>query len=351
MGFIKITKVNFNPDPISPKTVTIRHRLTSAPDVSGSYTTDSIDVAVNIDGTFVETFWILNLLNETSYTVKIDTNCGEFSFQEEFVTTCNCPEGFEYDEDADRCKKEETIAPVITHSNYCLALSRNGAYGNRFARIYNYGFNNSSIAMIVAPTADVFAQMTLAPYWANPTLNPTLGVVNRHSVWIDSDCNGTKDSLAAGQKTTLAYSFVNNGAARRVHVLISADNQFELKHNGTTIAKTTVPNSQENFKIAHIFPVDIINGVNDFNAVATGDGTVNDAIAMLVFDNTAQEVKDATADNMLNILFKSSDLIGSHIDIATCAPEYSLDTSGGQGNYVCRKITYADCAGIPDENL
>lgn len=188
--------------------------------------------------------------------------------------------------------------------------------------------------MISAPVADVYAQMTLAPYWANPTLSQTLGVVNRHSVWIDSDCNGTKDALAAGQKTTVSFTF-DAAVARRVYVLVAADNQFELKHNGVVIAKTTVPNSPENFKIAHIFPVDYIVGMNDVNLVATGDGSVNDAIAMLVFDNTSEEIKNATQDSNLTILFKTSDLVGDHIDIATCQAGYSLDTTGG------REVMYA----------
>jgi hypothetical protein len=40
----------------------------------------------------------------------------------------------------------------------------------------------------------------------------------------------------------------------------------------------------------------------------------------------------------LNILFKTSTLRGSTYDIATCPATYTLDTTGGSGNYVCKKV-------------
>ena len=343
MGFIKLTGVNFSPVPLSSKIMTIKHRLTSDPDISGSYTIDSTTVESGIDGTFTAPFYILGLLNGTSYTVEINSNCGGLAFEHVFTTACNCSAGFVANGTNTQCVKTETVAPVITHSNYCLARSQNGAYSARFARIYNPSWSNSSIALISAPVGDVFAEMTLAPYWANPTLNSTLGVMNRHAVWIDSDCDGTKNALTAGEQTTVSYEYVNTGVARRVYVLVCADNQFVLSLNGNIIAQTTVPNSQENFKIAHIFPVDIIVGINIFNVVATGDGTVNDAVCMMVFDNTASQVLYATQDSDLTILFKTDDLVGQHIDIATCEAGYSLDTTGGQGNYTCKRITYQNC--------
>lgn len=351
MGAIKITSVGFDPTPLSPKTLVIKHRLTSDPDVDGSYITDGTDVPVGIDGILSPEFVISGLLNGTSYTVSVVSSCGGVNAKQEFVTECGCPSGFVPSDDSGRCEKVETESPTVTHTDYCLAISRNGAYANRFARIYNVGFSNSSIALISAPLSDVYAEMTLAPYWANPTLSTTLGVMNRNSVWIDSNCDGVKNALSAGEKATIAYNFNNAGAPRTIYIGVGADNQFVLKVNGTVIAQTTVPNSAENFKIFHIFPVDIISGNNDINVVATGDGSVNDAIAMVVYDNTRDEIKNATQDSDVEILFSSSELVGQHIDIATCRDGWSLDTSAGQGNYVCRKLTIVDCAGFDDPLL
>lgn len=349
MGFIQINSITFIPAPLSAKVVTIKHRLTSLPDIDGNYTTDATNVNVAIDGSLDTPFLITGLNDGTSYTVKIFSNCGGYDAKQAFVTTCNCPDGFTANDytSPNYCVKTETTGATVLYSDYCLAVSQNGAYTNRKARIYNAGWSNSSIALVTAPTAQVFAEMTASPQWVNTGgISSTTGVMNRNGVWIDSDCNGTKDALAAGAQTTLSFYFNNYDDARTVYVGVGADNQFTLKVNGNTVAQTTVSNSPENFKIWHIFPVDLVVGANFFNVVATGDGTVNDAVAMVVYDNTAAQIRDAATDAALTILFKSSDLIGQHIDIATCPAGYSLDTTGGQGNYICKKITLADCEGL-----
>ncbi len=48
-------------------------------------------------------------------------------------------------------------------------------------------------------------------------------------------------------------------------------------------------------------------------------------------------------DTGLNVLFTTASLRGQHIDIATCPAGYSLDTSGGSGNYICRTIDSVPC--------
>lgn len=345
MGFIKLTAVTFSdPQPISPKTLTINHKLT----IGGSYgTPDTETLVVPKTGLFPQPFYILNLLDGVSYTVEIKSSCGTVYFEYAFITTCNCDtaNGFNSNAESTRCEKIEYGFLTVTHSDYCLAISRHGFYASRFARIYNAGWSNSSIAMVSAPVAQVYAQMTLAPYWANPTLSQTLGVVNRNSVWIDSSnpCDGIKDPLQAGSHCTISFSYENTGAARTVYVMVAGDNQFQLVVNGILTATTTVPNTEMNFRIAHIFPVQLRVGTNDFNVVGTGDGSDTDAVAMVVYDNTAEQIRVATADNQLSILFKSADLVGQQIDVATCAAGFSLSTIGGKGNYTCRKVSYADC--------
>lgn len=85
MGYITITSVTFSPPATGPQTITIRHRLTSDPDIPGSYTLDSSSVAVNQDGTLVAPFVIPGLLDNTSYTVKCNDNCSSSSFQQVIV--------------------------------------------------------------------------------------------------------------------------------------------------------------------------------------------------------------------------------------------------------------------------
>lgn len=174
-------------------------------------------------------------------------------------------------------------------------------------------------------------------------LMPWSGPMNRAGVWIDSDCNGLKDPLTTGQQLTLAYAYNNTGPEKTIYVGIGADNQFVLKVNNNIVANTTQPINTINFNIWHIFPVTLIQGWNYFNAIATGDGSVNDAIGMTIYDNTPLELVTATSDASLNILFSSQSLISQHIDVATCPTGYNLDTSEGQGNYHCIRTLTTDC--------
>lgn len=343
MGHIRLTKLILSPLPTEQKVVTVQYKLTS--DVSGPFITDTSSAIVGTDGVFAPEYVIRNLNDGASYTINVFSNCGGIALRQKFFTGCGCAAGYTASADSKRCEKiiVDDTKLHVTQSNYCLAPSRNPAYSSRLARIYNQGFSNNSIAMVTAPASDVFAEMTTNPQWSNPTFSATLGVMNREGVWIDSDCNGVKDSLILGTQTTIAFAFQNTGAERIVYVGLGADNQFILKVNGDIIAQTTVPNSSENFKIWHLIPVLLKAGWNDFNAVATGDGSVNDSIAMVIYDNAPAQIRDASSDTNLNILFKTSSLIGSHIDIATCDAGWTLDTSGGQGFYHCRQILTQGC--------
>lgn len=152
------------------------------------------------------------------------------------------------------------------------------------------------------------------------------------------------------QQTTIAYVYNNPGAQKTIYIGAGGDNQFDIKVNSTLIVSSGDIGDTE-FKIWHLMPVTVNKGLNYINIVATGDGSVNDAIAMVVYDNTADELAAATstgttADIGLTILFKSSQLNGTTYDVATCPDGYSLDTSGGSGSYVCKHIDYKPCNSI-----
>lgn len=79
-------------------------------------------------------------------------------------------------------------------------------------------------------------------------------------------------------------------------------------------------------------------GTNYFNIVWKWDGSVNDAVGMTIYDNTADQIKNATDDSQLNILFTSKNLRGQHISVATCPAWWTLDTSAWRGGYVCKQV-------------
>jgi len=281
---------------------------------------------------------------------------GGESAQYFWETPCDCTNtgvGYVVSPGGDQCELIEEEAPTITNPGYCLATSQNSAYGNYCSRIYTNAFVDATLAIdpfTIVPLGGgtnpgIFQQLTSVSQWANPGASSTLGPLNREGVWVDSDCNGTKDTLGVGVEATLAYSYTNVGATKTIYVGVGADNQFQLIVNGTVIATFGLGGDYQ-FRVWHIIPITVVPGANLINVVATGDGTVNDAVGMVVYDNTAAEIAAAASDLDLNIPFASHSLRGTTYDIATCDAGYALDTSGGPGNYVCRRITYGICNAI-----
>lgn len=334
----------------------------------------------------------------TLYEGYIKRDCGSLeSTVFLWQTSCNCTtSGYVVDELGTGCKKTESIPAMVTNSNFCLAPSVNAVYSSYGSRVYNFGFTLSDI--IANPgtvNPNINMELSATPQWNNPTSDPTIGPMNREGVWVDSNCDGNRDSLTitsgslvvgatyqmitynAGDdftnvggtnssggtfvatgttptrwtngsiigvyKTTIAFTFNNTDAARVVYVGIGGDNQFKLQVNSIVIIDTGTTPSDKQFKMWHIIPVNLIVGVNYFNVIAIGDGSINDSIAMVVYDNTLLQLSSATSDTQLNILYKTSSLRGTTYDVATCQSGYNLDSSGGRGNYTCTRVLRKPC--------
>ena len=341
---VRITLDNFTPATVPVNGWTVGYKILGS---GGPYTVVGpfMSLPITIDTTDP---------GGTLYEGYIVRNCGSETSSQFFVQTpCDCTNagvGYVVSPDGLQCELNETTPPTITNSGYCLATSQNGAYSNYCSRIYTSSFTNLTLQIdpyTILPlgggsNAGIFQQLITSGQWANDTASSTLGPLNREGVWIDSDCDGDKDPLGVGVQTTIAYSYNNVGAPKTIYVGIGADNQFQLVVNGNIIA-TFGTGGDYQFKVWHIIPINVITGPNLINVIATGDGSVNDAVGMVVYDNTAAEIAAAASDLDLNIPFASHSLRGTSFDVATCPSGYSLDTSGGQGNYICRRTTYGIC--------
>lgn len=349
MATITLTSFTFSTAPSVNQNVLVSWRRASDPDVPASYT-NAPTALVDVNGNIISPSpYQITGLPQTSIVIKAENNCGGAGVQKTFIN-CEpitdlsgdvegqCPAGYTLSQDGTFCYQEQTQPPTITNSGYCVAPSQNGAYSNYFTRIYNPGFSQSSLSLFSAPPADIFAEFAADFQWSNTVVNATQGPMNRDGVWIDSDCDGNKDALAANSQVTFAFAYNNTGPARTVYVGIAGDNLFELKVNNNTIAQATNAAIPEHFRIWHVIPVQINNGINYFNFIGTGDGGVNDSLAAVIYDNTPAQIQAATNDSQLNILFHSGQLIGTTIQVATCPAGWNLDTSGGPGNYICRRI-------------
>lgn len=281
----------------------------------------------------------------TLYEGYIKRDCGSLESIDYFwQTPCNCVgTGYAESPGGKSCEKHETTAATVTNSGYCLATSQEGAYSQYGARIYTSSFIDADVITVFPGAGPSFYGTSTDPYFANGASLATEGPLNREGVWIDSDCDGDKDSLGSGVQTTVGYIYNNPGAPKTIYVGIGGDNQFALVVNGTTIVTSPLGGDLQ-FKIWHIFPVDVVTGPNYINGIGTGDGSVNDSIGMVVYDETDPAViQSATNDSEVTIAFASHSLRGTSFDVATCPSDYSLDTSGGSGNYICRKTTYKNC--------
>ena len=344
---VRITLDNFTPASIPVDGWIVGYKILGDP---GAYTVVGpfMTLPINIDTTDP---------GGTLYEGYITRDCGVLTSTQYFwQTPCDCSNtgvGYVVSPGGTRCELDQTTPATVTNSGYCLATSQNFAYTNYCSRIYTSSFTNSTLAIdpyTITPLGGgsnpgIFAQLTTSGQWANDTNSLTLGPLNREGVWIDSDCNGSKDALTAGVMTTLAYVYNNVGATKIIYVGVGADNQFRVVVNGSTIA-TFGAGGNYQFKVWHIIPITVVPGSNYINVIGTGDGSVNDSIGMVIYDNTASEIAAAATDLDLNIPFASHTLRGTSFDVATCPSTYSLDTSGGSGNYICRKTTYGICNAV-----
>jgi hypothetical protein len=311
----------------------------------GAYTVAGPFVAMPIEITTVDPVGTL-------YEGYIIRDCGVLESTQYFwQTPCNCVGvGYEEAPSGLQCEATDEVAATVTNSGYCLAASQNGVYASYCTRIYNPGFVDADLAIdpfTIVPLGGgtdpgIYAQLIAEPQWRDTTASAVLGPFNREGVWIDSDCDGDKDALGVGVQTTVSYVYNNPGASKTIHVGIAADNQFQLVVNGAIVATFGLGTDYQ-FKVWHIIPITVVSGPNYINGIATGDGSVNDAIGMVVYDNTAVQIASAATDLDLTIPFASHSLRGTSFDVATCPANYSLDTSGGAGNYTCVRTLYKAC--------
>lgn len=256
-----------------------------------------------------------------------------------------CPGGYTLSPDGLQCSQTLTVAPTVTQSGVCVACSKlSPEYGiaTRFWSTFGYPSNLSSGFTLLS-----------TPYWSgNPAgsgstapcgdSTPVAGSppspVNRQGVWLDTNCDGVKNPLSGGAALQFTW-VINSPTAAVVFVGIAGDNNFTLTLNGATIAARTNNTDPENFRFLYLFPIQLISGSNFIGASFVGDGSVNDMGCMFICNNSAGSLPGITDDSQIGYLFQTSQMIGAQpIDIASCPNGYTLDTSGGSGNYICVQV-------------
>lgn len=288
----------------------------------------------------------VNYPDGTLFEGYVQADCGDGNLTPPFLweTACNCPSGYTIGSDGLFCEKEETTAPTLLIADSCLISSTNTTHSVSGSRIYTAPFQSSALGLSVgAVHPDIQATM-VSTYWSNLALNTTNGPLNRSAVWLDSDCNDSKDSLPVGQHLTVGYTY-NSAESKTIYVGVAANVDFKLKVNGVTIADTTTISpvmGNKKDRVWHIIPVQIEIGNNYFDLIGTSSGSIADAVGMIIYNNTFSQLQAATSDVDLNILFNSASLRGTAYNIMTCTDGWNLDTSGEEG-FVCKKVLRTTC--------
>src|SRR6266498_4369359 len=141
------------------------------------------------------TYYDLVLETGTTYYIRVGSNGTTCATNYTLHTldvpagSC-CPATYTLSPDESYCYKEETTAPTVVTSDICLASSQlAGQYSSAGTKRYNTGYNSDL-------TSGTYTLLT-SSYWKEAVASVT-GPMNREAVWVDTDCNGTKDPLTAG---------------------------------------------------------------------------------------------------------------------------------------------------------
>lgn len=281
------------------------------------------------------------------YTIRVSGNGAKCAKKYIYVFvpigSC-CPGGYTLAPDESYCYSIATLSPTIIQSDICLAAAPlAGQYSSVGTALMDVGYDETLNGSFTLLTSS---------YWKEAPASVT-GPMNREAVWVDTNCDGTKDALTAGQILQITFPYTVS-TARTVYIGVGGDNTFQVDVNGDTIVcvgtggtlgptQTCDPaNSQTstaNFNYWWLFPINLQAGTNYITFSAIGDGSTNDAFAAVIYNNTRAELIAATSNGDLDIIMQTSNYVSEHIDIAECTIDYFLDTSLGQGNYLCKKLT------------
>ena len=234
---------------------------------------------------------------------------------------------------------KKLVDPTIEHLDYCTAPSPRPEYIIS-AFVYNptisydfdgkYGLPDRIVkAMSIQEYADVYKNfMNEIPY---------------QSVWVDTNCDGTKDALSRGSQLTISKN-LSFTETKTIYVGIFGDNQFEINVDGTKILHTVTVDTTRNFIYLHVFPITVDSGQHLFSFTGTGDGSVNDSLGVIVWDNPIEDLLLPIPRSQWNVLYSSYDSISEGVDIVTCPIDYSYENSIGK----CVQITSIDQITVDD---
>lgn len=227
--------------------------------------------------------------------------------------------------DNEYCYRTSTTGATAPASPVTLVAKGSSVYSNYGTKVFENGFNSDG-------SGTPSTILTGTEVWHNtPTPNSTKGPMNRCALW--DAVNTTYTWYGFGK----CLSGVTE--TKTYYVGIAADNHYKLLLDQELILDTSTTSiSTEKFNYWHIYPVEI--GAGDHNIYLFGYNAGSIAgFGCEIYDNTYEEIINATSYGDLNVLFTSSGVTEA---------TFVQDSNGiyQSSGYVCPDgYTYSDCDG------
>lgn len=202
--------------------------------------------------------------------------------------------------------------PVISNSGYCTAPSTRTEYINN-GLLYHYSFTQTyNVRTSVTKTSYGFTNINLSNTFKNfMNLSPY------RSVWVDSNCDGVKNSLATNAELTIGTNIVLQEQKTLLFGFMG-DNKFKLYIDGVLIVQVLNVDVY-NFIYLNLFPVTLSPGQHLITFTGIGDGSVNDSLGVIVYDNTIEELVTPVPKSEWNVIYSSEYSLTGQTNIVTCA--------------------------------
>jgi hypothetical protein len=281
-----------------------------------------------------------------------------------------CPDGYSITEDGTQCYKDtlpifpsayrvcegdqiEPYSSCGTYQYYCfghggiLSRARLGAtnpFWNAFPQHYTQYCNYDATNTMTQDYGIYCPQGRLINNKRNnEILHDTLagnniaardpnfsGPLNRTGIWA-CGASGEPVNVWLGFERTF-----NITESKTYYLGIGCDNEFRVLLNGSLVFYSNGNNDPENFKLWHIFPLDLVQGAVTLKFEAKNSGAQASFGAEL-YNNTLTQLDTATSYNSIDTLFSTANMVGQYFNSGdtACVPGYTKIVVNG--TTVCRK--------------
>jgi len=289
-------------DPLGTEGITINDSITNFGSTVGMISFDKTDT--NSD---VMTIKIYSSNKFTDFSFTLDPICNDLPTTPTPTPTATTPCGpdtetcqlcgpdyIPYDDTLCYTLEVTGAAPPI--DPYELTDTSLNVYSSLGSRIYDVGFN------VDGTFPGNFTQLNTSGVWKNDSNSFTFGPLNRTAIWSDN----APDNIWLGFNVCIDID-----TTKTYYVGVGADNHFKIKKDGEfTFVNTYLNSSYWNggdgypFKLWNIYPIEFQNGTHVLEVFGLNLGA-QAGFGLEIYDNTKEELINATSVDDLNIIFNS----------------------------------------------